>query len=227
MTETDPHRAGQTDETGRTLCGAKKKDGNPCAASPKKGFTRCRRHGGNSPQAKRKAQERNTKAKAEEQLRSLGYLENAPNIDPTEALLRLVSDKAREVAWLRTMVDQVTSDQHADDGPSAPKALVWGKTKHEEGVGPLGPVDKEDYAADLNIWVRWLHTAEEQLAKYATSALRAGVEQRQVEIREQEALVFVGAIHNILNNLNLSTDQRALIPEVVPAALREIEGQAA
>lgn len=202
---------------GRTICGAKKRNGDKCGASPRRDATRCHRHGGNSTQAQKAARKRATNRRANGELKSLGYDPTADNINPAEALLRLVSDKAREVAWLRTMIDSLDPGHDNEN-------LVWGKTGHEEGTGPLGPVDKDDYAADLNVWVRWLHQAEDQLAKYAAAALRAGVEQRQLEIREQEALLFVGAIHQILAALQLTTDQQKLVPEVVPAALRAIEG---
>lgn len=222
MTEQDPYRPGQVDDTGRPLCGARKRDGNPCGASPRKGATRCARHGGNAKQVKNAAAKRVTSAKAARTLRSLGYDPTAENIDPSEALLRLVSDKAREVAWLRHMVDQIQHDGGTDGNP-----LVWGRTKHEEGVGPLGSIDKDDYAAELNIWIRYLHQAEDQLARYATAALRAGVEQKQVEIREQEALVFVGVLNQVFAGLQLTSEQQRLIPTVVPQALRAIEGTAA
>ena len=205
---------------GRTICGAKKKDGDRCCASPARGATRCRRHGGATRQAKNKAHERNVRAKAETHLRSLGYQPDAENVDPAEALLRLVSDKHREVAWLRLQVDAI----QAGDNPGGTTPLVWGVSGHEFGVGPDGPIDKTTETTDLNVYVKWLHTAEDQLARYATAALKAGVEQRQLDIREAEALVFVGAIHQILGALQLTTDQQKLVPDVVPAALRAIEG---
>ena len=217
---TDPDYSPGQVVDGRTICGAKKRDGEPCGASPAKGATRCRIHGGATRQAKKKAHERNVRANAEVQYRSLGYQPDAENVDPAEALLRLVSDKYREVAWLRLQVDAI----QAGDSPGGTTPLVWGVSGHEFGVGPDGPIDKTTETTDLNIYVKWLHTAEDQLARYATAALKAGVEQRQLDIREAEALVFVGAINQILTALQLTTDQQKLIPDVVPAALRAIEG---
>lgn len=220
--ETDRFAPGQKDETGRPLCGSRKKNGTPCGASPARGATRCRRHGGATRQAKNKAHERNVRAQAETQLRTLGYQPDAENVDPAEALLRLVSDKHREVAWLRLQVDAIQAGD-----PDEPSPLVWGVSGHEFGVGPDGPIDKTTETTDLNVYVKWLHTAEDQLARYATAALKAGVEQRQLDIREAEALVFVRAIHQILGALQLTTDQQKLVPDVVPAALRAIEGRTA
>lgn len=215
--------AGQTVD-GRTICGARKKNGEPCGAHPARGATRCRRHGGGSPQAKRKATERVVEQKAAAQLRNLGYDEDAPNIDPTEALLRLVSDKAREVAWLRHMVDQITSG--TDIGALSSDPLVWGVTQHEYGMTAEGPVDKHVEAAQQNIWWQLLHKAEDQLARYAKAALDAGVQQKQVEIRQTEALAFVGALNQIFTLLQLTTDQQKRVPEIVPQVLRTLEQQA-
>lgn len=206
---------------GRTICGAKKKNGDPCGASPAKGATRCRLHGGATRQAKNKAHERNVLAKAKVQLRNLGYQPDAENVDPAEALLRLVSDKHREVAWLRLQVDAI----QAGDNPGGTTPLVWGVSGHEFGVGPDGPIDKTTETTDLNVYVKWLHTAEDQLARYATAALKAGVEQRQLDIREAEALVFVGAINQILAALHLTGEQQQLVPTIVPQALRALEGR--
>ncbi|MDI3330689.1 MAG: hypothetical protein QJR09_08135 [Micrococcus sp.] len=223
MTELDPFRPGQTDETGRPICGARKRNGDPCGASPKRGAKRCARHGSGNRQSKAAAAKTVTDEKAGKALRSLGYDPGAENVDPSEALLRLVSDKAREVAWLRHMVDQINADQDPIDRHT----LTWGVDSHEQGMEPEGPIDKTTERVGINVWIGWLHTAEDQLARYATAALRAGVEQRQVEIREAEALVFVGAIHQILGNLQLTAEQQRLVPTVVPQALRAIERNAA
>lgn len=223
MTHLDPFRPGQPAENGRPICGAKKKNGDPCGASPARGATRCRRHGGNTPQAKGKAKARVTTEKAGKALRNLGYDSDAENIDPAEALLRLVSDKYREVAWLRMQVDHI----QVGNNPGGTTPLVWGVTQHRTGVGPEGPIDETTESTDLNIYVKWLHTAEDQLARYATAALKAGVEQRQLDIREAEALVFVGAINSILTALQLSTEQQQLVPTIVPQALRALEGKTA
>ena len=216
--ESNPYRVGQVVENGRPICGAKKKNGQPCGASPIRGATRCVNHGGATPVAKRAAKTRVTQAKASAVLRNLGYDPEASDVDPSEALLRLVSDKAREVAWWRGRVDELQAGSEDED------QITWGRTKHEEGVGPLGPVDKDDWAAELNINIRALHEAEDQLARYASLALKAGVEQQRVEVRKQEALLLVGVIHQILDSLQLTRDQQELVPQVVPSALRAIDG---
>lgn len=60
-------------------------------------------------------------------VRTLGL----PNdIDRGKALLDEIHWTAGHVAWLREKVHELEDDE-----------LVWGKEKHEDGVGPQGVVD--------------------------------------------------------------------------------------
>lgn len=111
----DKFRTGQTAENGRPICGARKKNGDPCGASPKKGATRCYRHGGNSPRAKQAAKRRNAETAAREILGTIDP--DAPREHPVETLLNLIQAKAAEVQWLRAIVKEMTEEQ-----------LTWGIT---------------------------------------------------------------------------------------------------
>lgn len=219
---TNPYRAGQTNARGAIICGAKNRNGQPCGKYPAKGATRCVRHGGGSPKSKAAAARRNATNQAHTELRALGFDPDAENIDPAEALLRLVSDKAREVAWLRHMVDQIGAGQDPETEPMS-SPLVWGVTSHQVGVGPLGAVDVKTSGTDINVWVRWMHTAEDQLARYSAAALKAGVQRRQLELQEALALQFVGAIHQILGGLHLTATQQETAGTLVPSVLRSLD----
>ncbi|MGP9781843.1 hypothetical protein ACT3UQ_05210 [Glutamicibacter sp. AOP12-B1-11] len=113
--------------SGKLICGAKKKNTDPCGASPVPGGTRCGRHGGNS-----------TKAKA-------------------AATQRMAEQEAREILG------------HID--PAATRE---------------NPVDMTTHKVEQNIWWKLLREAENQLASWTSMALRAGVEERQVRIAEQQ-----------------------------------------
>lgn len=223
LPKADEYRPGQTNARGTIICGAKNRAGKKCTRYPVKGGTRCPSHGGKSPQSKAAAERRQNTTKADRELRALGYDPHALNLDPAEQLLRLVSDKAREVAWLRHMVDQVAQGGDQDDPLRNP--LVWGVTKRETGVGPMGAIDQTTETADLNVWIRWLHVGEDALARYATAALKAGVQQRQLEIQEALALQFVGAIHQIIGALQLTAAQQQTAATIIPTVLRSLDNQ--
>lgn len=205
----DKYRAGQTAENGRPICGARKKNQDPCGASPKKGYTRCHRHGGAAPGAKRAAKRRNREAAAREILGTIDP--DAPREHPVETLLNLIQAKAAEVAWLRSIVKEQTEEQ-----------LVWGETQKRSGFGPEGIIDETTEKAEMNIWWKQLRTAEDQLASWLEKAARAGVEERSIQLAEQHALLLTTALNRVFAALSLSSEQQRLIPQVVPPILREL-----
>lgn len=195
-------------------CRAKTRAGGSCANAPVAGAKRCRMHGGKTEKAAARAQ-------AETILKTLGEVPN--EIDPAQALLRLCATKSAEVEWLRLKVIAV-GEQDAEGGS---ESLTWGVSKHDEGIGAQGPVDVKTHESQANIWWRLLREAEDQLAKYSALALKAGVERRQIELQEAQAVHLAGAINRILDQLELSAEQQKRVPEVVPKILRSLtEGQA-
>ncbi|WP_404819299.1 HGGxSTG domain-containing protein [Streptomyces stelliscabiei] len=69
-----------------TTCGARCRDGLPCSNPPMNAATRCRMHGGASPQAKTAAVRRQTEADVQ---KLLADLDVTPVGDPLAALLKL------------------------------------------------------------------------------------------------------------------------------------------
>lgn len=64
--------------------------------------------------------------------------------------------------------------------------------------------------------------ALERAQRFAKVFLDAGVDERQTRIAESTALMLVGVIRAILDELDLSPAQRAKVGEVVPRHLRAI-----
>lgn len=205
----DPKYAAGQVVNGRLICGAKKKNSDPCGTSPVRGGRRCGNHGGSSPQAKAKAQER----VVEENARGiLGRIDpTAPTEHPVETLMKLINMKLAEVLWLRAKVQDLPEHD-----------LVWGLAQHDVGFNDKGGINTETFKADQNIWWKLLREAENQLASWTAAAAKAGVEERQMRINETLALQFKTAIDQILARMELTPTQQALIPQVVPAVLRSM-----
>lgn len=183
-----------------------------------KGATVCKSHGGGAPQVREAAGRR---LAAQEIRKTLGDVPD--DVDPAQALLELVKLKYAEMHWLRAKVQEVDTDP-AEGGS---ESLTWGVSKHDEGIGAQGPVDVKTHESQANIWWRLLREAEDQLAKYSALALKAGVERRQIELQEAQAVHLAGAINRILDALELSAEQQKKIPTVVPQVLRSLtEGTA-
>lgn len=75
--------------------------------------------------------------------------------------------------------------------------------------------------------LEWFQKERDHLRKVCGDALRAGVEERRVRIAESQAAQLVTVIRGVLRDLDLTTEQQAKIPEVVPRHLRLLAGGAA
>lgn len=196
--------------TDTQLCGAKTRGGGTCKKPPLAGATRCRLHGGASPQAQAKAAERVADAAADRALIRLGVTHR--NVHPAEALIELVSYQASIVDFWRHKVSEL---EEAD--------LTWGRTKVKEGGDDRGTTSE----AKPNIAYTLLGEASDRLARYCEAALKAGVEERKVRLAESQGALVAQAIRQVLDGLNLTPAQLELVPRVVPAALRLIAGEVA
>lgn len=177
-------------------CGAKLRGVDLYCKQPlAEGAKRCRRHGGAAPQVKAKEVERVEARKAEDVMRRALPFGTPRDVDPLTELLDLISHKAQEVEFLRFKVEALGDD-----------AKVWGPVEHQEGVGPMGAVDMSTAKAVPNTWWVMLRSAEDQLAKFVTAALKAGVAERQVQLAEQQAAVMVGMVQRALASLTLPPD---------------------
>lgn len=190
-------------------CSAKRRNGEGCGAWAVRGATVCRMHGGSSPQARAAAARRVQEEKA---ARAAQRLAQPITTDPSQALLDLVSSAAGEVAYWRNRVDEI---QDRDE-----KRLTSGLTKITEGKDRGGVTTLRTVETIAAIEYRMWTMAQDRLAQYATAALRAGVQERQIKLAEQEGALVAEVIKAILDQLDLSPEQVARVPEVVPAQLR-------
>lgn len=210
----DPTYAPGQERDGKLICGAKKRGKDEaCGSSPVPGGTRCGRHGGNSPKAKAAAEQRTAEQELTHAVGTLGIGSKYPDIDPAQALLQEIRISHAHVRWLRTKVSEVE-----------PNELVWGITKTEVGIGAQGPVDMTVQEAGFNTWYTLYTKEREHFAKLTTMALKAGIEQRRIELEEQKAELVVVALKQIFAQLNLSKLQADMLPTIVPNALRQLTG---
>jgi hypothetical protein len=119
-------------------------------------------------------------------------------ISPDAALLEEVWRTAGHVQWLSELV------QLADPGSLTQRG--------EQGV------------VTESVWVKLYRDERAHLVAVSKAAIAAGIAERQVRVAEQQGALLAGAVNRILDGLNLTKQQRALVPQVVPAALREITG---
>ena len=192
-------------------CKAKRRDGQQCGSHAVKGLEVCRMHGASSPQSRAKRDRYLAEQKAS---REVHRLAQPITTDPAQALLDLVSSAAGEVAYWRARVDEI---QDRDE-----KRLTSGLTKITEGKDRGGVTTLRTVETIAAIEYRMWVDARERLARYATAALRAGVEERRVRLAEDQGALVAQVIRRILDRLDLSEWQAEMVGSVVPEELRAL-----
>jgi hypothetical protein len=182
--------------------------GEQCGNPPVTGATVCRMHGGSSPAVKTAGQVRRQQELARRELAALGEPEA---IDPAVALLQLISWKHGEVKWLRFRVQSLPEEE-----------LTWGKAEKQKGIGPQGPVDTTTEKAAPSLWWALLRQAEDQLADYATRALKSGLEERRVRMAEEQGDMVHAVMMAVFNRLQLTPIQWDLVKVAAPEELRRL-----
>ena len=191
-----------TDNHDRRCTATSKQTGKRCGAWAIPGGTVCKWHGGNAPNAKKAAAQR----LQEDQARTdAARFAARTDIHPADALLELVHYQAGIVDYWRGRVEDVND---AD--------LEWGVTREKTGGDDAGTTSE----AAPHIAYRLLTEAQDKLAAYAAAALKAGVDERRVRLAEQQGALVAQVIRGVLAALNLTPEQEALVPRVVPEQLR-------
>lgn len=195
-------------------CGANKRQGEGTCKRPTgwgtdhPGTGRCKLHGGSTPDHK-------NAAKLEIARRAVATYGLPREVTPDVALLEEVHRTAGHVAWLAEIVAEI---EHED--------LVWGKTEEaEKNATEFGGVDTT-YKAVPNIWLVLYQQERKHLATVAKAAIDAGIAERQVRIAEQQGQMLAKVINRVLDALDLTGEQKARVPEVVPQILRSISSAA-
>lgn len=194
-------------------CKGTNRAGEPCKLPPIKGGTVCRMHGGSAVQVRAAAARREAEAAAAAELGKamLTLGDHAGDVDPAKALLDEIAWTHAHVQWLRTKVQGLTSTD-----------LVWGKTQTDQGIGPQGPVDTTTEKSGPNVWYQMYLTEREHLVKVTSAALRAGIEERRVKLAEQQGDLVAAVVNRILAALNLTPEQAAQVPIIVPREFRAL-----
>lgn len=199
-------------------CGAKSKSGSICQHAVREEGQKCWMHGGSkskSPgrRAKYIREKRDEdRAAAEASLRMKKFVDEAEPIHPAEVLLEQVRRQSGVVAYWRARVHELDLEE-----------LEWSTKTVTTETGAFNREEKV-MAADAHIAYRLFQEAEDRLADYATRALRAGVEERMVQVAEGQGEMVAQVIKAVLGDLQLTAEQSQTAATVIPMRLRELTG---
>lgn len=171
------------------ICGAKTRSGSPCAKPPMKNGRRCEIHGGKSPRALDAAARRGLQAKLQAGVRAMGW---EPVTDPAEVL----ADALGEMVAFKNLAREQMNE------------LERWETQNSLGT--------EDVKARVAIYTQALRdvatTADKLLARgIDAAALR---NERERPAREMGERIYI-VMNSVLSALEMPSDQRARIPELL------------
>jgi len=190
-------------------CGAHARStGNPCAQRPVPGATRCRFHGGATPQSRKAVERRKAEAVLAGAVKTYGL---PVDVSPTEALLDEVKWTAGHVAWLRERIQEFEAG-----------ALSWGKTAEVVKDSGEFPGTDTTHSAAPPVLLELYQRERKHLLDVCKAAIGAGLEERRVRLAESQGAMLAGVIRAILGDLNLSPAQQDLVSTVVPRHLRAV-----
>lgn len=195
----------------RPRCNGTTSAGGRCRKQPLKGATVCRTHGGSAPQVRAAAEQRLLERQALVAAEAFGL---PREVDPHTALLEELHRCAGAVQWLGAIVADLDR-----------KDVVWGKTREVRGTAAEDGADNGvTYAAQTNAFVRLWQEERDRLAKVAKTCVDVGIEERRVRLAESAGQQLAAVIRSVLDQLELSDEQRVLALRVVPDELRRLAG---
>lgn len=139
------------------------------------GTGRCRFHGGATPSHNRKAQKDNAIAAVE----TYGL---PRDVDPDAALLEELHRTAGHVAWLNGIVTEIDGD---------------------DLHGPVGGGPESIPREEPSIWLRLYQEERKHLAAVAKSCIDAGIEERKVQLAEQQGALLAQVLQGVLDELGV------------------------
>lgn len=179
--------------------GRSSRTGKPCRAWAVRGATVCVAHGGKARQVRKAAARRLALGEAEAELRKLG---RPILVDPAEAMLAMVCEAAGNVAVLRRLVQSLDDQVDREPGEVADQDGAIADGRQEQlGSGLAIRTDPDNWKAAPHVWVAMYDAERERLVKWAKACRDAGVDERRVQLAEQEADLMSDALEILAEGL--------------------------
>jgi len=152
-------------------------------------------------------------------------------VSPSEAVMAML-----QVSWARFhlyagLLEQQVAEAQGDGGSGA---ALSGDPDLGPGAGLVGHT--RSASPSVGVYVsgespRGLTLLEEKerdrCVRFAKTAHDMGIADREIRLAESQGALIAGAISRILDALELTPSQRALVPKVVPGVLLEVAGESA
>jgi hypothetical protein len=192
------------------------RQGDPCsrgagANTTHPGVGYCSKHGGNTQAGKKAAARAYGRQLVIDRKERFGGDKSAPEIQNITAEGALLEELRRSTAMVRWLEDRI-AEWDLDPAEDAP----------ELGLPPLS-VETSKGAPTMTDAAAWLLLYREErkhAAMVAKMCIDANISRRLVNLAETQAGAISAIVRVVLEALQLSPDQAAMVPNVVPAAIQ-------
>ncbi|UTN93071.1 hypothetical protein SEA_MARKY_68 [Streptomyces phage Marky] len=150
----------------------------------------------------------NSRRRAVEEIRATARFGNFPipdDMSPVDVLVDELKRSAGFCFWIESKMAEWEDE------------LVMLQTENIDDKGSM-QIATNNKALWMDIWQR----ERQHLAKVAKMCLDAGVDQRRVELAEKQASVMFMLINEAFDMLSLSPEQKAAVPKIMPALIRQL-----
>ena len=158
-----------------------------------------------------------------EQARTLALTLGASiEIDPRDAILQQIHSRAGQAAWWKARVEELAPGQSADAllrGTRGVSRTESEMTGFQQGSGTSTTTDVGPL---LHLALIEWQKAQTALESLCVQAIKIGIEERLVRATERNSEQFGLLLRAIIDDLRLSAEQRARVPEVVGRHLRAL-----
>lgn len=193
-------------------CTAKNRQtGKRCGKRAMNGITVCFQHGGKLPSVRKKAAVRSTIA---------AWGLDCPDVDPGEAMLRLVSQSAARVTHYGSEVAEMVAE--APNLRVALTASVW-RCEPDADEDAVRTYKAGEY---IRAMVELESEERDRLAKFCKIAIDAGLREREIDLAERQGAMLAVVLSKVLGDerLGLTEAQRSLALDVIDVHAGQLAG---
>lgn len=170
------------------------------------GQTKCKSHGGRSKRAKAAAERAIGEAEARRAVATYGL---PVEVAPIDALLQELHRTAGHVAWLGVLIADLEHEESTRPAVlGAPATGDEAEREATEGPSTSGRSGLKQYTRDKgltwekpSVWVELYQTERKHLASVAAACIKANVDERRVELAEQQGQLLAKVISGIVGDL--------------------------
>jgi hypothetical protein len=137
------------------------------------------------------------------------------DVDPHDAIIHAIRVTAGEVNYCDSQIRKLSEDELFERPLETNIAQL--------PSGKWIEVEEKRTAEVISRWVTLRDDALGNLVKYSKYAIEVGIDERRVRVAERVADVIAPLLTDLAVDLNLSDEQRKLLPMVIDRRLRSLE----